>query len=466
MAVSNETAHGANATDQVVSRALVEYFRCPPELAPLEVGGSLSRDSGYFTFTGSTCFGRLAGARPVSNVGERMPAGNAARAHANGHVRLPFDLSEVVTNLRQERYRSRPIHVLERLTSIAAARGLYYFLRPALSVAVRKQLQKVRLSGWERIVFPRWPVDFTVETLMEATMALLLKSGDVERIPFIWFWPDGATSCVVMTHDVEGAAGLGFCDELMDLDDRYRIKSAFQLIPEIEPQAWWSLAERLRPRGFEVNIHDFNHDGHLFRSRRQFLDRAARINQYARDRQCRGFRSGAMYRQQQWYGAFEFAYDMSVPNVAHLEPQRGGCCTVMPYFVGPVLELPLTTLQDYSLFHILGDYSIALWTQQIDEIMARNGLLMFLTHPDYLLDSRALQVYRALLAHLDALRQERRLWFALPAEVDRWWRSRQQMTLVPDGDAWRIEGSGSHRARVAFATLQGDEVVYQLADAA
>ena len=67
-----------------------------------------------------------------------------------------------------------------------------------------------------------------------------------------------------------------------------------------------------------------------------------------------------MYREQEWFDAFEFSYDMSVPNAAHLEPQRGGCCTVMPYFVGDLLELPLTTTQDYSLFHILGDYSISL----------------------------------------------------------------------------------------------------------
>ena len=66
-----------------------------------------------------------------------------------------------------------------------------------------------------------------------------------------------------------------------------------------------------------------------------------------------------MYREQQWFDAFDFSYDMSVPNVAHLEPQRGGCCTVMPYFVGDLLELPLTTVQDYSLFHILNDYSTA-----------------------------------------------------------------------------------------------------------
>ncbi|HVB59215.1 MAG TPA: hypothetical protein VNE63_22650, partial [Candidatus Acidoferrales bacterium] len=90
-----------------------------------------------------------------------------------------------------------------------------------------------------------------------------------------------------------------------------------------------------------------------------------------------------------WYDAFEFSYDMSVPNVAHLEPQRGGCCTVMPYFVGKILELPLTTIQDYSLFHILGDYSIDLWKQQIDLIMQRNGPVSFITHPDYLREKRA-----------------------------------------------------------------------------
>jgi hypothetical protein len=40
---------------------------------------------------------------------------------------------------------------------------------------------------------------------------------------------------------------------------------------------------------------------------------------------------------------------MSVPNVGHLEVQRGGC-TVMPYFIGRIVELPVTTSQDYSVF--------------------------------------------------------------------------------------------------------------------
>ena len=36
----------------------------------------------------------------------------------------------------------------------------------------------------------------------------------------------------MMTHDVEGPPGCDFCDQLMDLDDRFGIKSAFQLMPE------------------------------------------------------------------------------------------------------------------------------------------------------------------------------------------------------------------------------------------
>ena len=67
-----------------------------------------------------------------------------------------------------------------------------------------------------------------------------------------------------------------------------------------------------------------------------------------------------------WYDDLKFSYDMSVPNVAHLDPQRGGCCTVMPYFLGDILEIPVTTVQDYTLFSILDDYSIDLWKRQIE----------------------------------------------------------------------------------------------------
>jgi hypothetical protein len=218
----------------------------------------------------------------------------------------------------------------------------------------------------------------------------------------------------------------------------------------------------MRRRGFEVNLHDLNHDGRLFADRDEFLARARRINGYARRFDCEGFRSGAMYREQDWFGAFEFAYDMSVPNAAHLEPQRGGCCTVMPYFVGDVLELPLTTTQDYSLFHILNDYSIDLWHEQISLITGRHGLISLITHPDYLDGPRERHVYRTLLRHLAEVREREGVWFALPGQVNRWWRNRRKMRLVREGDAWRIDGPDAERARVAYASLQNGRLVYDV----
>ena len=265
-----------------------------------------------------------------------------------------------------------------------------------------------------------------------------------------------------MTHDVETQGGLEFCDHLMDLDASLGIKSSFQLIPETRYTTSEGTLSNFQTRGHEVNVHDLNHDGALYEEKEEFLKRAAQINQYAKKFSSKGFRSGAMYRNQSWYDAFEFSYDMSVPNVAHLEPQRGGCCTVMPYFIGDILELPLTTIQDYSLFHILGDYSTNLWIQQMELILEHNGLMSFITHPDYLMEPRAREVYLELLTRLAKMQVDKNLWIALPGDVNRWWRNRSQMQLVRHGDHWRIEGPDADRARVAYATLVGNRVVYTL----
>jgi len=341
-------------------------------------------------------------------------------------------------------------------------RTLYYTARPLLPVRVRKHLQKARLSDWKQIPFPSWPIDMSVDSLMKETMKLALKSRGASRMPFIWFWPDGAPSCAILTHDIESASGRDFCDRLMDINDEYGLKASFQVVPEQRYDGVEALCSRIRNRAFEVNVHDFNHDGHLFGDRRRFDERVVRINEYARQFGSRGFRSAAMYRNQRWFDKLQFSYDMSVPNVAHLEPQRGGCCTVMPYVVGGLVELPLTTIQDYSLFNILNQYSTTTWKDQIDQLIAANGLITLLTHPDYLIEPRAQATYRRLLEHVRHLRTAGRLWFALPSDVERWWRARSVLRLVRAGDSWRVKGPDSARARVAYAVLSDDQLEYVL----
>ena len=445
--------------------AFVDYYCCSAIHARIGTLPGCSDAPGYFRFGEAVGYGRLANERPAAAPTDSLPDASRSVTIGDGRLLLPFDLSEVATNLRQERYPQNGHSLLQKTTSGGLAQNLYYLVRPYLGVSVRKHLQKVRLRDWEKIPFPRWPMDRSVDLLMENAMALVIKAHG-GPVPFIWFWPDAAPACITLTHDVEGQAGLDRCDELMDLDDRYGIKSAFQLIPEGREQALHRAAGRIRQRGFEVNLHDLNHDGRLFADKDEFLRRAKRINDYAREFGCEGFRAGVMYRQQEWFDAFEFSYDMSVPSAAHLEPQRGGCCTVMPYFIGEILEIPLTTVQDYTLFHILNDYSTALWQRQIELVSRHHGLVSLITHPDYLVSHREQEVYVGLLQLLSDRRDREGLWVTLPGEINRWWRSRQKMALVRDRENWRIEGPDADRARVAYASLEGNRVVYTVAQEA
>ena len=446
-----------------MNQAIIEYYRCPEKLVDIQPTGALSEAPGYFRFGPETiCYGNSAsGFRSHEVTGSLYDALSDVRA-TGGSVRLPMDPGEIIENLRGERYANPGDGTRVRLAERPHVRKLYYGLRPFLPVGVRKHLQRVLLSDWNAIPFPRWPVDRTVEQILDRLLALSLKALGIRRMPFVWFWPHGARSCAIMTHDVEHRTGMGFCSQLMDLDDSLAIKSCFGIVPEKRYPVPEAGLDEIRDRGFEISVHDLDHGGRLFSSHNHFLGMVERINSYGKEYGATGFRSGGLYRNQAWYDALEFSYDMSVPSVAHLEPQRGGCCSAMPFFIGKVLELPLTTVEDYSLLHIMGEYSIDLWKEQLATIVANHGLASFIVHPDYIIERRARRVYQALLEYLARMREERGIWIALPREVDRWWRERSQMRIVGDEGTWRIEGPGKERARLAFASVVDDELTFAI----
>lgn len=441
-----------------MNQTLLEYFRCPERYASLAAKGDLSEDCGFFSFgKGVLGYGKYAGHAPAESP--RGPLRDAWEDVdcASGSVHLPFDLEEVVENLRLERYTedcqygSSDDGIISRM---------YYAVRPFMPVAFRRHLQRAYLSDWSKIAFPNWPVDHTVDSIVRGSMQLLLRAHGLKEIPFIWFWPEGASSGVCMTHDVETAAGRDFCDSLMRLNQRFGMPASFQIVPEERYAVSQEFLDSIRQQGFEVNVQDLNHDGRLYNHRDEFARRAAKINEYGRRYGASGFRSAILYRRQEWYSELDFSYDMSVPTSAHLEPQRGGCCTILPYFVGKMLELPVTTTQDYSLFNYLRKFSIDLWKQEIDLLLEQNGLISFIVHPDYITRDRENQIYQQLLAHLDGLRVSKNIWIAAPGEIDRWWRQRSKMELVKDGDGWRVEGAGSERARVAYASEKDGSLVF------
>jgi len=445
---------------------LTDYYRLPVDWEtspdqPVTLG-----NTGFFRFGSKIiCYGSSeSGVAPNSAHAKRFDALKSVRLDGS-EIYLPFNISQVIDNLRREHYVEEWGPHARNLGDHPVIRKIYYFSRHFLPIPIRRHLQRSYFHGWRKLPFPNWPVDSSVDKLHQEYLRLCMKAKGLDRVPFIWFWPEGASNALIMTHDVETTSGRDFTSALMDLDVSYGFKASIQVVPEKRYEVPAEYLDEIRRRGFELNVHDLNHDGNLYRDHEEFLRRAKKINEYVLKYKARGFRSGAMYRNLDWYDAFDFSYDMSAPNVAHLEPQHGGCCTVMPYYVGKILEIPLTTSQDYSLFHILNDYSIDLWKEQIDLIRAGNGLISFIAHPDYLIERRARATYEKLLVYLAELAEREKMWMALPGDVDRWWRARSQMTLVQHGNSWEIVGPEKERARLAYACLDGDKLRYEVTGA-
>lgn len=444
-----------------MNQSLQDYFRCPSEFSAIDVSPNLRKGQGFFAFGPDLrVFGRSE--VEVSPTASDTLQDAAPKVHTNGNtVQLPFDLSDLTANFQHERYMCPD----SGSSTWKVVTNSYYGVRPILPTALRKYLQKLYFRGWRNIKFPKWPIDDSVDRLYKEVMACVIRSRGCE-IPFIWFWPESHLSCCILTHDVEQQAGLNSCLDLLKIDRDRGFKSSFQLVPEQRYVVTPELREKIRSEGFEVNVHDINHDGHLFRTHEEFRSRAERINDYGQRWGAEGFRAGSMYRNLAWVTELNFSYDMSVPNAAHLEPQRGGCCTVMPFHAGSLIELPLTMTQDYSLYNILGWHSTELWRNELDTIVNSNGLISFNVHPDYVLPREGREVYLALLEVLSDLLPAKRVWQPLPKEAAEWWRQRSHLELVKQGNEWRITGDGAARACLAFAYLRDGQVHYRLSSTA
>jgi hypothetical protein len=430
-----------------MTNPLVDFFRCPPNLV-----SNLPRFKDDWP--------------PPHLTADRLTTWSASSLLAAPHdphgSRL--DISRLIDHFRLERYLQKPSDATDLLLSSDYARSAYYHLRPLLSDSARILLQRIFLRNWRKLPFPRWPVDTSVEDILETLLLWSMRVSGVHDIPFIWFWPNGLSAASIVTHDVETVTGVNAIPDLISVDAAFGIKASFQLVPTKRYALSTAAISFIRRKHCEVNLHGLDHDGNLFANHKKYSKRASEINRYVQELQCEGFRSSCMYRNVDWLEELAISYDMSVPNVAHLEPQRGGCCTVFPYFIGRILELPLTTIQDYSLFKILGDYSMSIWHKQVELIGQKHGLISFIVHPDYIMDRQSLSVYKTLLSHLADQRNRKTLWTPLPGEVNRWWRQRRAMSLELTGGRWRIVGDGQERARIAFASAGADGITYTVAE--
>ncbi|HEY4281827.1 MAG TPA: hypothetical protein VGM62_02100, partial [Chthoniobacterales bacterium] len=213
-------------------------------------------------------------------------------------------------------------------------------------------------------------------------------------------WPEGKKFAFVLTHDVEGQVGLQQCRQLMELEMELGFRSVFNFIPEGGYRVPRELREELIQNGFEVGVHDYRHDGHLFASRREFRRNAPQINRYIQEWGATGFRSGFMLHNLEWLHDLNIQYDASTFDTDPFEPQPEGRHTIFPFWVeretksaqtdsaassgGGYVELPYTLPQDSTLFLLLNETTIDLWIRKLDWIAAHSGMALINVHPDYM----------------------------------------------------------------------------------
>ena len=248
-------------------------------------------------------------------------------------------------------------------------------------------------------------------------------------------WPGGKRFAVVLTHDVEQEGGLLHCGDLADLEEERGLRSAFGFVPR-RYRTPESLRRMLVDRGFEVMVHDLDHDGKLFRNWRSFAERSRAINEFLQEWQTRGFSSGAMHHNLPWISQLNIEYSISTYDVDPFEPQACGLGRIFPCWVqspngegSAFVEMPYTLPQDFTLFILLREQSTATWRKKLDWIAEKGGMALIKTHPDYMvfpkerrrMDGYPVELYTELLDYVTA-RYGDEAWFAHPSEVARYWR--------------------------------------------
>ncbi|MDP9261823.1 MAG: hypothetical protein M3O89_07640, partial [Actinomycetota bacterium] len=259
--------------------------------------------------------------------------------------------------------------------------------------------------------------------------------------PQDWSW------ALVLTHDVERKVGYENLGRLLDVELEEGYRSSWNFVPCNRYVVERKLLEQLRSDGFEVGVHGLFHDGRDVLPR-TLPHRLPAIRAYAEQWEAVGFRSPGTIRSARLMPLLGFDYDSSYSDTAPFEPQAGGCCTWLPYMIGNTVELPITLVQDHTLFDLLQHRDETLWVEKAKLLRERGGMALLLTHPDYVGNPDLVESYRRLLREFAS---DSSAWKVLPRDVSAWWRRRSASTLEEvDGD-WRVVGPAADEARVDFA---------------
>jgi hypothetical protein len=377
----------------------------------------------------------------------RGAAVSAVWRREDGGTILPFDPNEILSNFWTERHVDLGSSRAARVRSVA--RRSYYRVRPVIPRSLQLRARRSFSRVQERSRFPRWPVETAVDDLFRFLFGFVLELAD-RTVPYIDVWPRDWTWALVLTHDVERKDGYENIHRLLDIEVEHGYRSAWNFVPRNGYVLERKLIDRLRSEGFEVGVHGLFHDGRDVLTR-TLPRRLPEIRSYAEQWGAVGFRSPATIRSPRLMPLLGFDYDSSFSDTAPFEPQAGGCCTWLPYMLENMVELPITLVQDHTLFELLQHRNEELWVEKAKLLRERGGMALMLTHPDYVGNPHLVASYRGFL---EEFASDSTAWKALPCEVSAWWRRRGDSTIQEADGEWSIAGPAAGEARLASLSAE------------
>jgi hypothetical protein len=151
-----------------------------------------------------------------------------------------------------------------------------------------------------------------------------------------------------------------------------------------------------------------------------------------------------MHHNLDWIRDFDIEYDASTFDTDPFEPQSDAMATIYPFWVPPsrgrpgYIELPYTMPQDFTLFILMRETSDRIWRKKLEWVAQHGGMVLMLTHPDYIYTGQGKRRYEeypvglySRFLEMVVHRYHGQFWNALPCDVARY--ARTQLTPCHSG---------------------------------
>jgi len=210
----------------------------------------------------------------------------------------------------------------------------------------------------------------------------------------------GKCAVVCLTHDVDTSVGYNFIPQLINIENKFKIKTSFNFLTEGEYELKENIFLLLKKNGFEIGLHGATHDISFGYQKKEKIEKIiSTITNQKNFSRC-GFRSPALSisnRLIQILDKYGISYDSSVSIYYE---KLAGC---YPYFFPKtkVWELPLC-LQDDVLFRdfkLKENQAFFLVKEFIEDIKKINGVCVLNFHP--ILIKNNFNCYKKILGFLN-----------------------------------------------------------------